>query len=376
MVKTIKHLIFYKDKRFYSTFPAITKLENGQYILIFRRGRDYRHLLKENLSDDAKKLLNYADHGDSRAQLTQLILDEKLNTLGNEMILPIDPEVNDQDASLIVLKNKTIMLGSFCWYPMPPIFKPGLEDHSVNSCNKEQLFLFWGGNVRFSEDNGQSWSSHQYLPVYPGDKPAYDRPTGAIRGQALEADEYLLLPAYADHPKSPMTCCFTYRSKDSGKNWVCEDPIAIDPNKHWALTEPSLHRCPSGKIIAFIRANDPEHNSALATTESGDDGKTWSPWINHGITGCPFHPLKLPDNRVLLTYGYRAKPCGIRARILNPECDNIKESEEFIIRDDASHGDVGYPWSTMMEDGRILVVYYFTGEDSIRHIAGTILEIT
>jgi hypothetical protein len=288
--------------------------------------------------------------------------------------LPIDPEVHDQDASLIILKNKSIMLGSFAWYPMPSIFADSLEHNAVRTKNKEQAFLFWGGTIRLSEDNGKTWSPHRYLPVYPGDKTAYNRPTGAIRGQAIETENSLLLPAYADHPKASMTCCFFYRSLDSGKTWECEDPIACDKPNELAFTEPSFHQCPSGKIVAFIRANDREYNSMLVTTDSVDDGKTWSPWINHKITGCPFHPLKLPDNRVLLTYGYREKPFGIRARILDPECNNIKNSEEIIIRDDGTHGDVGYPWATLLNEHQILVTYYFTGEDSIRHIAATLLN--
>jgi sialidase-1 len=35
-----------------------------------------------------------------------------------------------------------------------------------------------------------------------------------------------------------------------------------------------------------------------------------------GFQGHPLHVLRLPDNRELLTYGYRHKPYGIRACIL------------------------------------------------------------
>ena len=85
--------------------------------------------------------------------------------------------------------------------------------------------------------------------------------------------------------------------------------------------------------------------------------------------------LRLPDNRVLLIYGYRHQPFGIRARILDPECRDTKTAGEMVLRDDGGTGDLGYPWATIMADGRILVVYYFNQKDGLRHIAGTILEI-
>ena len=44
--------------------------------------------------------------------------------------------------------------------------------------------------------------------------------------------------------------------------------------------------------------------------------------------------------------------------------------------DDGGNGDLGYPWATMISQRQILVVYYFNQTDGIRHIAGTVLEIS
>ena len=43
--------------------------------------------------------------------------------------------------------------------------------------------------------------------------------------------------------------------------------------------------------------------------------------------------------------------------------------------DDGGSGDLGYPWSCLTGDGRVLVVYYFNREGGVRHIAGTFLEL-
>ena len=78
---------------------------------------------------------------------------------------------------------------------------------------------------------------------------------------------------------------------------------------------------------------------------------------------------------MLLVYGYRHKPMGIRARILNPECTDYKESTEIVLREDGGGSDIGYPWATMMADGRVLVCYYFNVGNGTRHIAGTIMRL-
>ncbi|MFN5560739.1 MAG: exo-alpha-sialidase, partial [Opitutaceae bacterium] len=91
--------------------------------------------------------------------------------------------------------------------------------------------------------------------------------------------------------------------------------------------------------------------------------------------GHPLHALRLPDNRVLLTYGYRHKPYGIRARVLNAECTDFASAPEMILRDDGGTTDLGYPWSAMIDERRVLVVYYFNRENGRRHIAGSILEL-
>ena len=45
-----------------------------------------------------------------------------------------------------------------------------------------------------------------------------------------------------------------------------------------------------------------------------------------------------------------------------------------MLREDGGNGDLGYPWATMLPDGRVLVCYYFNKENGTRHIAGTILK--
>jgi hypothetical protein len=110
---------------------------------------------------------------------------------------------------------------------------------------------------------------------------------------------------------------------------------------------------------------------SLLTARSEDGGFTWSPWVRHATKGHPYHPLQLSDGRVLLTYGYRHAPYGIRMRILDAECTNIDDAEEFIVRDDGGGTDLGYPWAVELPNGEVLVVYYWSGPRDGRVIAST-----
>ena len=79
---------------------------------------------------------------------------------------------------------------------------------------------------------------------------------------------------------------------------------------------------------------------------------------------------------MLLVYGYRHPPFGIRARVLDAECTDFATAPEIVLRDDGGSVDLGYPWATMLGDGsRALVVYYFNEKDGTRYIAGTLLQI-
>ncbi len=148
-------------------------------------------------------------------------------------------------------------------------------------------------------------------------------------------------------------------------------PIASDEKA--TFNETSLYETPKGDLVAFMRtANFDDHTCVARST---DNGKSFQKWRDAGFQGHPHYALRLPDQRVLLVYGYRHAPFGIRARVLDAECADIFEAPEIILREDGGNGDIGYPWAAMVSPTRVLVVYYFNLKDATRHIAGTFLEI-
>jgi hypothetical protein len=160
-------------------------------------------------------------------------------------------------------------------------------------------------------------------------------------------------------------------SSDKGGTWTCACPVASDPKV--TFNETSIVETPKGDLVAFMRTEDFSDHTAVA--RSTDHGKSFHPWQDAGFQGHPHYALRLPDKRVLLVYGYRHPPFGVRARILDAECTNFATTKEITLRDDGGNGDLGYPWATMISRNRALVVYYFNLGDGLRHIAGTVLEI-
>ena len=93
------------------------------------------------------------------------------------------------------------------------------------------------------------------------------------------------------------------------------------------------------------------------------------------IHGSPGHMLGLRDGRIFLTVGTRRQgQRGCVARVLNPEGTDLDSAPELVIRNDAQSADCGYPWSVELNDGRVLVVYWYHYADDHRGIEGAIVE--
>ena len=70
----------------------------------------------------------------------------------------------------------------------------------------------------------------------------------------------------------------------------------------------------------------------------------------------PAHIFVTSKDEIVLTYGRRQMPMGIRARISR---DNGHTwSEELVLRDDGLDWDLGYPSTTENDKGELVTVYY------------------
>jgi len=236
--------------------------------------------------------------------------------------------------------------------------------------------VFNGGYYLRSEDGGESWQGPMRPPHIKPEllRDPFGEPIPAYnRGAAVEGKDGRLfwVAAATDRISPHRTSNHLMISEDKGMTWEYSCPVAVDETV--TFNEASIHETPEGDLVAFLRTANFEDEACIV--RSTDGGQSFEQWEGMGFQGHPLHALNLPDDRVLLTYGYRHEPRGIRARILNAECTDFATAPEIILRDDGTTSDLGYPWSVQMDEKRVLVTYYFNVDGGIQHIAGTILEI-
>lgn len=119
--------------------------------------------------------------------------------------------------------------------------------------------------------------------------------------------------------------------------------------------EPHAAELADGRWLACIRV---EADGYVRLARSRDGGRTWSAPETTAIRGFPQHILPLRDGRVLLSYGYRFAPAGVRAVLSRDNGRTWDLDDEIILSYGAPDFDLGYPVSIELEDGRVLTVYY------------------
>ena len=272
---------------------------------------------------------------------------------------------------MVQLRNGTLVCSSYAW---------ALLDDKVAETKQNVMrhgpFVFLGGYLVRSPDGGRHWEPPIVPPATRGELTldAFGKPVPAYnRGAMCEGKDGRLYWVVAANTVATPRKSETHLliSQDQGLHWTYACPVAQDSKV--TFNESSLYETPKGTLVAFMRTANFDDHTTLA--RSFDRGQSFQPWEDAGFQGHPHYALRLPDQRVLLIYGYRHQPFGIRARVLNAECTDASTAPEIVLRDDGGNGDLGYPWATLLSKKRALVVYYFNQKDGPRHIAGTMLSI-
>ncbi|MFY0654301.1 MAG: exo-alpha-sialidase [Cyclobacteriaceae bacterium] len=358
-LRKIKDIVIYEDSVFYSSFPSVVKNSNGEFLLAFRRAPD-RKIFGEKKSN----------HTDPASQLVMVRSKDGENWTNEPELIYAHPFGGSQDPCLLLLRDNTLLCTSYGWAFVQP---NGLENIRKPNFVTRGGAVFLGGYILRSTDGGNNWSDAIYPPNITPDVRynALSQPLPAYNRGALyegENSEIYWIVAAADEENK--TSNHLLISKNTGISWQYQSEVASDPKA--SFNEASVYQTPMGDLVGFLRTAKMDDQACIA--RSSDGGKTFT-WESMGFQGHPLNAMRLQDNNVLLTYGYRHEPYGIRARILNAECTDYKESKEFIIRKDGGNRDIGYSWPVILDDNRILVSYYFNKADGTRHIAGSILEI-
>jgi hypothetical protein len=360
--RKIKDIVIYENSLYYSSFPSVIKGKKGEFLLAFRRAPD-RKVFKESgtnyVDPNSYLMLIRSKDGETWSQEPELLYAHSFG--------------GSQDPCLLSLRDGTLLCTSYGWAFVRP---EGLQNLKSPFLTADDRAIFLGGYLLRSSDNGKTWkgpiypphlSTEIYINAMGSPLPAYNR--GALVEDRNGRIYWVVAVNDCNAPRKTSTHLLV--SEDNGKSWHYSCPVATDKNA--TFSETSLYITSKGDLIAFMRTADLDDEACIA--RSTDGGKSFQPWEKMGFQGHPLQALRLSDNKVLLVYGYRHEPYGIRARILNPECTDFRTTPEIILREDGGNADIGYPWSVQLDKNRILIVYYFNKDGGTRHIAGTIIEI-
>jgi len=361
-LKKIKDIIIYKDDMFYSAFPSLVVRKDGEILCAFRRAPDRRALWGAP---------NYT-HTDANSYLVLVRSKDGGKTWSKEPeLIYADPLGGSQDPCMVQLSDGSIVCTSYGWALVPP---EGME--KLKETPSHGAYHFLGGYVLRSEDGGKSWKGPFTPMPLPGDttKDVLGRPCPSFnRGAMTQGRDGKLywVVAGKDLAGTGVTSVHLLVSSDRGETWTYSCPVAQD--ERITFNETSVIQTKKGDFVAFIRTD--RFDGKLVYARSTDGGKSFEKWQDGGFFGHPFHAMHLPDGRILLAYGYRKAPFGIRVKILNAECTDITTAPEFVLREDGGNGDIGYPWAAVLPNGNVLVAYYFNLNDGTRHIAGSVLAV-
>ncbi len=169
----------------------------------------------------------------------------------------------------------------------------------------------------------------------------------------------VLVPLYSDGYSFSIIAI----TDDGGATWTASEPI-IGPG----AVQPSLVRKKDGSIVAYMRDNGPAPKRVM-TSESKDNGQTWSPAVDTDIlnSGTSVEAIALRDGAWLMVNNDTEKGRNALAVTLSDDEGRTWKWKRYLEREDT--GSFHYPSVIQARDGSIHVTYsYFvSGGKSVKH---------
>ena len=220
----------------------------------------------------------------------------------------------------------------------------------------------------YSYDRGRTWKGPYRLPDFG--TPGTAARTDYIVDGKREAMIFITVGKENRQEGRPLCA----RTTDGGVTW--QKVAFIGPEPSGFAIMPSTARLSPTELFTTLRSREGTFRW-ISAWRSLDNGVTWvqekNP-VDYVGEGNPPMLNRLKDGRLCLTYGFRAYPYSIRARLSE---DNGKTwGPQIVLRDDGKDRDVGYVRSVQRADGKMITVYYFDDEKTgpERYIGATIWD--
>jgi len=226
------------------------------------------------------------------------------------------------------------------------------------------------GTSRFeySYNRGKTWSGPYRLPNF-GAQGTAARTDYIVNGKR---DAFIFITAAKKNGREGRPLCA--RTADGGVTWKLVSFIGPEPDGFAIM--PSTVRISDTELLTTLRRREGTFRW-ISAWRSQDNARTWTQESNpveYLGEGNPPMLNKLQDGRLCLTYGFRAYPYSIRARLSR---DNGKTwGPQIVLRDDGVDRDIGYVRSVQRLDGKMVTIYYISDEETgpERYIGATIWD--
>ncbi len=369
-----EHTIIYKAPHTYSSHPCITKLANGDWLVVFCQSvqREPPILHPPNDPLFINLVCRSRDHGETWEQprvapnydwygvetpgITQISSGEVLLNQWRFLWQPVESAKH-----LWASKAQRWFVvdpDSFRWRRAES--EADWQYHSLPYARADG-----GAYVHISSDNGYTWDLTVPVDIAPY-QGAFS-PKGATE---LSNGDIILALGSPEH--DPLATSFIVRSPDKGRSW--QKPTEVARVSGLIFSEPSVIATKSDRLLVMSRE---EVTGYIYQSESLDGGYTWSPAKQLPYWGYPAHCIRLMDGRILIVYGRRKLPYGIRATV--SEDEGRSWGDEIIIRDglaDSNRGlNLGYPSVIEYAPGMLFTAYYAEDAGGVVSIQGTYFEL-
>lgn len=335
----LEQVTIFREADTYAVFPSLRHEAGTDRLAVgFRAGGP-----KSHLNDQGARALNYVSNDGGKSWWEGAPLPDKPFSAPDGRFIRVDCK---------------------WWQHYPASERSRLEQQGyrvMDGGQPDTVAICVGAYQTRSSDGGRTWQQQDInLPFMA---------LMACGMNSLQlADGTIIHPVYGVQDARSPDSSWVLRSENYGQTWAL-NLLASHPDGKTPLNEPAVLELKGGRLLAVMRTDGGSDH--LWQAFSDDRGKTWHSLRDTGVQGHPPNLLRLQDGRILLSYGYRHIPFGIRAVVSHDEGATWDLEHIWVLREDGGGYDLGYPQSAQLKDGTVVTVYYFLEPGGMQYVAAT-----